>query len=531
MLTYEKVRKKQKIKDWLIGKVITESMDQGVSPKDLLNEKKQRSNNDAALAPILRILRQADQKTIDRVYEAIYLPALERGISEVFKEREITTGKVGIAIDALVTKIVRSDVTIEEKLDFATKLKQGKLVDAQAIVTEARAGFIKMNDTKYIIDKNALINDSSFYNWFVSWEPQIDNRAMGGGEIFLILNHPTGRKGKGGKGDVYFEGPDLVVELKKGGKDTESEDPEAKKGSGAAFGKKDNFSKGKTVFEKFITDNTNYKSLKDIKVNIGLGAIEGGTTAGATKPTKIAASLSQASLILNANRVSDSAINGMWNDICATVMGKSDVSVKFKAVKNGLTDPNDFMHTWVANGIDAYAEEETHDTLFYYNPSTLEAISFDNGRTYYNRAKGNSLKIDYDWALDWTQGGYGNWVPRLKVEPYNTVDTVEGVQGFEKIMSGVFRRALDTGTSAPASAAELDKKFKKIPGKLQKNILNMLKTATAKASIVPKKTAKFSDFRPYLMNTVKIGREKVTTKSGKDFNGIELKNKILAKLG
>ena len=511
MLTYQKLVKKHKIKEWLIEKYINILVERNISPMDLLNEKKQRGVDSAELAPLLRLLKQSPKETIERVYQAVFLPNLEQRIEDVFTERGITSGKVQVAIDALVTKIVKQNNTIQEKLDFASELQKGTLVDAQAIVNEARKGFVELNSTKYIKSNNPVINDSAFYNWFVSWEPQIDNRAMGGGEIFLILNHPTGRKGKAGKGDVYFEGPDLVVELKKGGADPTAEDKEARKGSGAAFGNKDNFSKGKAVFEKFITDNTQYKSLRDIKTNIGLGAIEGGTTTGATKSTKVAASLSQASLLLKANEVSDSEINGMWNDVCATVMG-SDVSVKFNCVKNGLTDPNDFMHTWVANGIDAYAADEGHDTLFYYNPNTLEAISFDNGRTYYNRAKNNSLKIDYDWALDWKQGGYGNWVPRLKVEQYKPVPTVEGVEGFEKIMQGVFLRSLDTGRKAPASGRDLDKRFAKISRTLQDDILNILRDDTGKEG------RKFSDFRNFLLAKSKVG-------------GIDLKNKILDKLG
>jgi|GEM_PF-4724259 len=511
MLTYQKLVKKQKIKEWLIEKSVDILVEKDISPMDLLNERDQRGVDSKDLAPLLRILKQANKETIDRVYQAVFLPNLEQRIEDVFTERGITSGKVKVAIDALVTKIVKQNNTIQEKLEFASELRKGNLVDAQAIVNEARKGFVELNNTKYIKSNNPVINDSAFYNWFVSWEPQIDNRAMGGGEIFLILNHPTGRKGKAGKGDVYFEGPDLVVELKKGGADPTAEDKEARKGSGAAFGKKENFRDGKAVFEKFIVSKTQYKSLRDIKGNIGLGAIEGGTTTGATKSTKVAASLSEASLLLKANGVSDGDINGMWDDVCAKIMGRTG-KLKFNCVKDGLTDPNDFMHTWVANGIDAYAIEETHDTLFYYNPNTLEAISFDNGKTYYDRAKTNSLKIDYDWALDWTQGGYGNWVPRLKVEQYTPVATVEGVQGFEGIMKGVFLRALDTGDKAPPAGRDLDKKFKKIPRGIQTSILKTLKKETGKDG------RNFSDFRDFLLKKSSVG-------------GIDLKNKILSALG
>ena len=198
MLTYQKLVKKQKIKEWLIEKYINILVEKDISPMDLLNEKQQRGVDSAELAPLLRILKQAPRESIDRVYQAVFLPNLEQRIEDVFTERGITSGKVQVAIDALVTKIVKQNNTIQEKLEFASELQKGKLVDAQAIVNEARKGFVELNNTKYIKSNNPVINDSAFYNWFVSWEPQIDNRAMGGGEIFLILNHPTGRKGKAG---------------------------------------------------------------------------------------------------------------------------------------------------------------------------------------------------------------------------------------------------------------------------------------------------------------------------------------------
>ena len=210
-----------------------------------LMEKDVRNLNSPELAPLLRILKRAPQETIDLAYEAIFVPSMERRVEELFKSRDMTAGKVAVAREALMSKIIKANATVEEKLDFLSKLIDGKLVDTDAIVTDALGGETNIGNKKYIKDSNPLINDPAFYNWFVSWEPQIDKRNMGGGEIFLILNHPSGRKGKDGKGDVYFEGGVAgttgVIELKKGGKDLESDDPEAKKGSGAAFGKKDGF--------------------------------------------------------------------------------------------------------------------------------------------------------------------------------------------------------------------------------------------------------------------------------------------------
>lgn len=430
-----------------------------------LMEKDVRNLNSPELAPLLRILKRAPQETIDLAYEAIFVPSMERRVEELFKSRDMTAGKVAVAREALMSKIIKANATVEEKLDFLSKLIDGKLVDTDAIVTDALGGETNIGNKKYIKDSNPLINDPAFYNWFVSWEPQIDKRNMGGGEIFLILNHPSGRKGKDGKGDVYFEGGVAgttgVIELKKGGKDLESDDPEAKKGSGAAFGKKDGFRDGKKVFDDFWKKTTGSSTVPD---NVGLGVVDSSAGGSVVKKEKFSAAMNEASIRLHEYGASDKAIADMWKKVCTACQGM-DGGIKFDDAiyKEGnmcVTEPNTFMHIWVANGMNVYAKKESHDIILYYNPANLNAYAFKTGKDYLSVA--GKVNIDYDWALNWKEGGYGNFVPRLKVEPYTPAKLVKGESGYGDILGDVFANAL---TADRYDKRGTEKKYKKATDK------------------------------------------------------------------
>ena len=474
---------------------------------DLLLEKDLRNLNAPELAPLLRILKQSPQATIDRAYEAVFVPNMEARIGELFVNRDMTTGKVEVAKEALMSKIIKINAKVEEKLDFINKLIGGKLVDAEAIVSDAIKGATNIGDKKYIKDSNPIINDSAFYNWFVSWEPQIDKRNMGGGEIFLILNHPKGRKGNAGKGDVYFEGGD-VVELKKGGKDLESDDPEAKKGSGAAFGKKDGFRDGKKVFDDFWKKTT---GAKEVPGNVGLGVVDKSSGGGVIKKEKFSAAMNEASIRLHEYGASVIQITDMWKKVCTACQDGMDGGIKFNDAiyldgKMCVTEPNTFMHIWVANGMNVYAKKESHDVIFYYNPATLKAYAFRNGEQYLSNA--GKVDIDYDWALDWKQGGYGNFVPRLKVEPYKPAKLVKGESGYGDILGDVFANALANDKWTKAATI---KKYNKAIDKnntLKNTIDSYLREKDPlekKKGRAPRDNRSFSDFMNIISGKKNVG--------------------------
>jgi hypothetical protein len=118
--------------------------------------------------------------------------------------------------------------------------------------------------------------------------------------------------------------------------------------------------------------------------------------------------------------MSDASINSMWDTICEKCQGNPG-NIKFKSVKQGKTDVNDFMHTWVANGVDAYAKKEGHNVLFLFDPKTLIAGVVQDSQKFYDLQKGNNGPFDYDWDVSWKFMGYEQYVPRLSVAKYNKI--------------------------------------------------------------------------------------------------------------
>jgi hypothetical protein len=108
---------------------------------ELLLEKDLRNLNAPELAPLLRILKQSPQATIDRAYEAVFVPNMEARISQLFDNRGMTTGKVEVAKEALMSKIIKINAKVEEKLDFIKQITPD---------LEKTAFELVFDDTKFI---------------------------------------------------------------------------------------------------------------------------------------------------------------------------------------------------------------------------------------------------------------------------------------------------------------------------------------------------------------------------------------------
>ena len=174
--------------------------------------------------------------------------------------------------------------------------------------------------------------------------------------------------------------------------------------------------------------------------------------------------MNEASIRLHEYGASDKAIADMWKKVCTACQGM-DGGIKFDDAiyKEGnmcVTEPNTFMHIWVANGMNVYAKKESHDIILYYNPANLNAYAFKTGKDYLSVA--GKVNIDYDWALNWKEGGYGNFVPRLKVEPYTPAKLVKGESGYGDILGDVFANAL---TADRYDKRGTEKKYKKATDK------------------------------------------------------------------
>ena len=112
-------------------------------------------------------------------------------------------------------------------------MRDGTAVNIDQMIADVKAGQqILMKDKKYIgISGNPRTVLNRIYEGLWSWEPAMGGRAVGGGEMAMILNHPDGQKGEGTTGgDVVIKGK-YKIEMKKA----------SASDSGAAFGSNKNF--------------------------------------------------------------------------------------------------------------------------------------------------------------------------------------------------------------------------------------------------------------------------------------------------
>ena len=356
-------------------------------------------------------MQKMDKDRIKAIYQSISAPLLRETCKELFKEHGMdpdSDNKAAVASDQFYQKILDSSDEPGYGIALVKQMLEGKAIDTKGLMDDASSKFITMDDSKYITAKGGakLVLDK-IYKWFWSWEPAMGSRAVGGGEMALILCHPGGMKGgeKGTGGDVLWSKEKMMIEMKKAGD------------AGAGWGKWSGFRDGLAYFK----DTCIKAGLPDKDLDeIGLGKKQG--LKGSANAEKLAASLNEASIMLSEapNKMSDSDINSMWDTICEKCQGYRG-NINFNCVSQGKTDVNDFMHTWVANGVDAYAKKEGHNVLFLFDPKTLIAGVVQDGQKFYDLQKGNNGPFDYDWDVSWKMMGYEQYVPRLSVAKYNKI--------------------------------------------------------------------------------------------------------------
>jgi hypothetical protein len=356
-------------------------------------------------------MQKMDKDRVKAIYQSISAPMLRETCRGLFKDHGMdpnSDSKAAIASDQFYQKILDSTDEPGYGIALVKQMMDGKAINTKGLMDDASKKFITMDDSSYISAKGgAKIVLDKIYKWFWSWEPAMGSRAVGGGEMALILCHPGGSKGgeKGTGGDVYWPNEKMMIEMKKAGS------------AGAGWGKWAGFRDGFAYFkETCINAGLPDKDLDEI----GLGKKQG--FKGSALAEKLAASLNEASIMLYEapKKMSDATINSMWDTICEKCQGNPG-NIKFKCVKQGKTDVNDFMHTWVANGVDAYAKKEGHNVLFLFDPKTLIAGVVQDSQKFYDLQKGNNGPFDYDWDVSWKFMGYEQYVPRLSVAKYNKI--------------------------------------------------------------------------------------------------------------
>lgn len=360
---------------------------------------------------IIKNLDRLDTNRLRTIYNSISGPLLRRVCSELFADRGMKDSKADIAADQLYQKLLDTREDVFDSIQLIQQMNIGQAVDIGKMVDDVVAGkMITMADQSYITAVgNARKVLGKVYRWLWSWEPAMGGRAVGGGEMAMILNHPQGRKGEGSTGgDVVIQGK-YKIEMKKAA--------EGKK-SGAGWGNAGRFRDAWRYFSDFCVKAGVPED--EITQEIGFGGTMGGAS-GSNPASRFAASMNQASALLNGAGVTDSAINEMWDEICRIIIGTN--TYKQDSVKNGGTNVNSWMNTWCANGIDAYSAKSKHDVLFFFEPTSLKAIAVSDGSNFLRIMNDTTGPLNYDWDVSWKEMGYQQYVPRFKLESFRPAPT------------------------------------------------------------------------------------------------------------
>ena len=476
---------KQHIVQTKIWKALLESS----SPRDILLLLENPSN----LLKNLIKNHLEDLDDVDRlkeIYRSIAGPVVRQKARQLFADRGMSDGKGVAAADQLGQKLNDATLIPQHKISLLDELSQGKAIDIEQIVEDARSSLTYMSSSKYVTGNSPLLKDARFYSWFWNWEPPMGSRAVGGGEMAMILSVPGAKKGGEKGGDVVL--PNMAIEMKKA--------VEEGKTGGAGFGDVKNWDAGKRKYLAHINKSNLPDEIKNQAELLGFGGskstslFKGEITSTTDPANRFSASMNAISIPFiqthekgYTEAVSDFA--DMWDDVIETCQGKSPSFAYSRYMSgtgminsDGAIDVNKFMHVWVANGIDAYREKEGFDVLFLYDPGSLSAVAFKSGLDFIKSQFRGNGNISYDWAASWSKTGMGyeQYVPRLKVKKYQNVPLIRGVDGIKSLTNDylahtVFYNYLKDPLNA--KSPKVDKNLKKI-GEIAgiRNIASDMKT-------------------------------------------------------
>jgi hypothetical protein len=328
-------------------------------------------------------------EVLKNVLEAIQKDVMGNMLREKAADAKITMNQ-DLFIDAMISLINKSGASAEDQVNFCQELIKGDVIDCIKMVKDSHKKVVKLDS--YVTTKNPVW--SKIRDKLIALDVKIDNQNIGPGEILYIMSTPGATKGdEENKGDCYLA-PGVNVELKK---------------DGGTFSKPTNFADAKLAWINAFKDLG-----RDISADDADRMMLGGTKyyGESNKGGGIAKSLSigskeYTSLYMDnkgaSQRIADKACETLYNNICSIACPNNGaIPYSFnKTVKNGLTDPNEFIKQWNSNALHDY-KKHGWDYLTLFNSESGDTISFKTAQDLY---KSKQWNVGSEWMLRWVGGG------------------------------------------------------------------------------------------------------------------------------
>ena len=357
---------------------------------------------------------------LKNVLEAIQKDVMARMLKEKADDAKITMNQ-DLFIDSVISIINKTQESAEDQVNFLTELLNGKVIDCIKLVKDSLNKVVKMDS--YVKTKSPLW--SKVKDKLTALDIKIDNQNIGPGEILYIISTPGAKKGdEDNKGDCWLA-QGVNVELKK---------------DGGTFSKPTKFAEARLAWINAFKDLGRDLSGPDTDT-MGLGGT--GVYGESNKGGGIANALSIGSKEYTAlymsqknvnQRVADKACEALYEKVCQIACPNNGmIPYKFnKTVKNGLTDPNEFIRQWNSNALHDY-KAHGWDYLTLFNADSGDTISFMSAQDLY---KSKQWNVGSEWMLRWTGGGgFGGTgsSTRVYAGPFKNIATYDpGDTDFEK---------------------------------------------------------------------------------------------------
>jgi|ETNmetMinimDraft_5_1059913.scaffolds.fasta_scaffold27689_2 hypothetical protein len=328
-------------------------------------------------------------EVLKNVLEAIQKDVMGNMLREKAADAKITMN-VDLFIDSVISIINKTGDSAEDQVTFLRDLLDGKVIDCIKMVKDSLNKVVKMDS--YVKTKSPLwpkVKDK-----LIALDIKIDNQNIGPGEILYIISTPGGKKGdEENKGDCWLASG-VNVELKK---------------DGGTFSKPTKFADARLAWINAFKDLGRDLSPADAdKMGLGGTSIYGESNKGGGIANALSIGSKDYTSLYMDNKsvtqgVADKACESLYAKVCAIACpnnGALPYTFK-KTVKNGLTDPNEFIRQWNANALHDY-KVHGWDYLTLFNADSGDTISFMSAQDLY---KSKQWNVGSEWMLRWTGGG------------------------------------------------------------------------------------------------------------------------------